>query len=379
MATNSRTRSPRVLAWGLGLFFAIQISAGLLLDHIWPLVRFPEAAAIYDSLAAETVAPRVVFLGSSRTQGGIWPTEICPLLERECRLDKPCGIFNAAVPAGDAIVYENLFDGLQRRGVRPEYLIIEVNPETLNNRNDWLGIHTYRQLNWGDVLTYTIPTVRAGHGMRLLSSRFFPLYLHRGGGGGGKILEQLTDWCQGKKVHQSWAWKQTNPLTQRAATGPVDWGHLLQTPACSVSEELRARIKLSTDLQPRRWLKTYGTCGFNKNALTHLLERCREQHIKTILLSAPVTASHRDTYRPEVEAQFRDCMAELQQNYGSLWVDARDWITDGLFIDNHHLSPVGAVYYSRLITRRMLVPLFATPLDRHVFQHRRVIAELDKK
>jgi hypothetical protein len=363
-----------VLAWGLGLFFAIQVSAGLLLDHVWPLVRFPEAAAVYDSLAAQTVAPRVVFLGSSRTQGGIRPAEICPLLERECRLEQPCGIFNAAVPAGDAIVYEQLFAGLQRRGVQPEYLVIEVNPETLNNRNDWLGIHTYRQLNWGDVWTYTIPTVRAGHGMRLLSSRFFPLFLHR-----SKILEQITAWCQGKQVEQSWAWKQPNPPTQRAATGSVDWGHLLQAPPCFVSEELRAKIKLSTDLQPRRWLKTYSTRGFNKDALIHLLERCREEHIKTILLSAPVTGSHRDTYKPVVESQFRDCMAELQQHYGLGWVDARDWIADGLFVDNHHLSPAGAVYYSRLITRRMLVPLFAIPSDQHVSQHRRVFADLDNK
>jgi len=154
---------------------------------------------------------------------------------------------------------------------------------------------------------------------------------------------------------------------------------LLQPPHSEVSEELQAKIKIGTDMQPRRWMKTYRPKGLNRDALERLLARCRDQQIKTILLSAPVTQSHRATYRPEVEAQFRDCIAGLQQKYHLVWVDARDWIPDGLFVDNHHLDIPGSVYYSRLITYRLLIPLYTTPFDQLVNQPGRVVAGLAGK
>jgi len=328
----------------VGFFVAVQLIIGLVLDYAWPLLRFPSAAQVLATLPEDPGAVQVLFLGSSRFQVGIAADEIASLLEREGRLARPFGVVNAAVPGGDLITAEFLLRKLLARGVRPRTLVLEISPETLNHYNEWLGFHVVRQLRWEHVPGYWLEACRAGHGMRFLSARLFPLFQHR---------EQLLEWV--------WATKQSTsaigkPVPRQLARGPVPWTQLLCPPKAKVTPELRDWIQVTTDHQPRRWLRDYRIAGNSPAALERILAFCGLQDIRVLLVAVPVTTAHRETYTPAIEQAFQEYVANIQRRYSCAFVDCRDWLEDGLYTDNHHLNPEGRLYFSRLLTYRSLLP-----------------------
>lgn len=351
MLRSHRTRSCQVLTWGVVLFLGFQLLGGLALDHLCPLVRFPEARQVFDHLKTLPAPPGIVFLGSSRTQTGILPGIIEPLVEKECHLEKPLIIFNEAVPAGDPISYEMLFDHLLGQGILPEVVVIEVNPETINRRDEWLAFHWRRQLNWTHFFSHAGATFASGAGQRWFSSRFFPLFLHR-----DQIFQQVCRYCKGELTVASEPDKSIR-RGREVARGTIDWNRFLEEPVAQVTPELKARIELSTEVQPRRWLRTYDPHGLTREALERILGRCQDLGIQAVLLSLPVTECHRNTYTPEIERQFLEAINELQRKYHLPWFDTRKWIADGLFLDNHHLNPDGSAYYSKLVAFHILPTL----------------------
>ncbi len=178
MTSRGQRRARMVLLWGLGLFTVLQLTGGLLLDYCWPLLRFPSAGQVLAALQ-QTPAPRVVFLGSSRTRVGIEQGVVGPLLSRYCSLSDLCPALNAGVPAGDPITEEFLLRRLLDQGVRPDWVVLEVSPETLNQHNEWLAIHVQRQLRWEHLPGYLVQACRSGQGMRFLAARFCAPFLHR--------------------------------------------------------------------------------------------------------------------------------------------------------------------------------------------------------
>src|SRR5690349_5095341 len=141
-----QTRSRRVLAWALGVVIAFQLGGGLLLDYVFPLCRYPQAQHVLRSLPARPGEIDVVFLGSSRFVEGIHSAEIRRLLQRQCPTDRPWTVFNGSVLAGDQLVADHLFGLLQKAGVRPRWLVLEVSPETLSRHTEWLGYHLLQML-----------------------------------------------------------------------------------------------------------------------------------------------------------------------------------------------------------------------------------------
>jgi hypothetical protein len=337
-------RSRNILLWAMGIFVAVQLTIGLVLDYAWPFLRFPSAAQMLATLPEDPSTVQVLFLGSSRFQVGIAANEIASLLEREGRLERPCGVVNAAVPGGDLITAEFLLGHLLARGVRPRTLVLEISPETLNHYNEWLGFHVVRQLRWEHVPGYWAEACRAGHGMRFLSARLFPLFQYR---------EQLVEWVWG--INQT-ASANGKPLPRWLAKGPVPWTQLLCPPTAKVTQELRDRIQVTTDHQPRRWLRDYRIAGNSPAALERILALCRQQDIRVLLVGVPVTTAHRETYSQAIEQAFQVYVANIQRIYGCGFVDCRDWLADGLYTDNHHLNPEGRLFFSRLLTYRSLLP-----------------------
>src|SRR5581483_3547900 len=114
-----------------------------------------------------------------RVEVGLEQGELGKLLRREFQESQPVWVFNAAVPAGDPVTMEYVLGQVIQRGARPDWAIVEVSPETLNEYNEWLGIHVRRQLRWDHVPSYLVETCWSGQGLRLFSARFFALFLHR--------------------------------------------------------------------------------------------------------------------------------------------------------------------------------------------------------
>jgi hypothetical protein len=345
-----RRRARATLLWSIGLFVAGQLTIGLLLDYVWPLVRFPSAGRVMARLAQQPQNPEVVFLGSSRFECGIRPAEIGQLLERACRLGEPCGVFNGAVPAGDPISAEFVLHTLLERGVRPRLVVLEVSPEQLNYYNEWLGLHVRRQLTWADVPGYLVEACWAGQGVRFLSARLFPLFLHR-----QQVLEEV--WSA---IHRGSPPVASAPASAAPESVPVNWDELLQPPQREMTPALRASIESIRDFLPRHWLYDFHIRGNNPAALGRILTECRRHGIGVLLLAPPLTEAHRQCYGPAIESAFQEYLAGVQAAHGCRFVDCRAWLPDPLFVDNHHLDADGALYFSRLLTHRVLVALMAS-------------------
>ena len=69
-------RGRRVMLWAVAFFFAIQLGAGVVIDHFWPAVRFPTAAIRFDIIESAPRTPDILFLGSSRSSA--WASTPAP-------------------------------------------------------------------------------------------------------------------------------------------------------------------------------------------------------------------------------------------------------------------------------------------------------------
>src|SRR5262249_58615650 len=65
----NQRRAVRLLLWAGGLFALAHLAGGLLLDYLWPQVRFPGAARRFDLLQRFPRTPDIISLGSSRMEG----------------------------------------------------------------------------------------------------------------------------------------------------------------------------------------------------------------------------------------------------------------------------------------------------------------------
>jgi hypothetical protein len=343
-------RSRRVLIWGLGLAMLAQVAGGLLLDYVWPLVRFPSAGKIVRALHSMPDAPRLVFLGSSRMIGAIEAGEVQRLLQSEQGRTQMYGVLNGAVPAGDLVAQELLLAKILRAGCRPEYLVMEVNPESLHACNPWMQVHVYRQLRWDDLFAYAGDIARSRELVRFLNARFFPLLLHR-----KAILESFAvGWSHA--ANSAWS-------TALSPGDKPDWDEMLRPPHVEFTPHMAAVIEASAKQMIVPWLRNYAVGGQSAAALDRILTRCGRENINVVLVGVPVSRPHRDCYTPEIDRLYRDHLARVCGRFGCQFVDCRDWLGDCYFVDTHHLCAAGGIYFSRLFTHRVLLPREVARVD----------------
>jgi hypothetical protein len=343
-------RSRRVLLWAVGLFVVAQLTTSLLLDYCWPLLRFPSARKVLAHLAAEPDKPDIVTLGSSRFEAGIVPTEISSLVSQECRTDRPVRVFNASVPAGDIIAAEFMLHYLLEGGVRPKLVLLEINPETLNHYNDWLGVHVRRQLCWHDMPGYFVQVCQSMQMVRWLGERVNPVYYHR-----EELWQATSEACRSLAAGTA-----TNaPGRAKPALGQQPaWKELLCPPPMALPAEALEQCRSSAFGVVRRWLRHYRISGGNAEALERMLRLCRQKQIEVILLGVPVTTPHREVYTSEINAVYLAYLDCLCQTHGCRFVDYRARVPDSLFVDTHHLGPKGGLFFSRLLTYEVLAPFW---------------------
>jgi hypothetical protein len=348
---RSSVHSRSVLLWAAGLFVAMQLSASLLLDYAWPLVRFPSARHVLAHLAAEPDRPDIVSLGSSRFEAGIISTEISCLLNQEFRLEPPVVFFNASVPAGDSIAGEFMIHRLLEAGARPKLLLIEISPETLNHYNDWLGLHVRRQLCWHDMPGYFLEVTRSLQLVRWLGERVNPVYYHR------EELWHVTaeEWQRLTGRTES---KPAPASAEIVADAGPAWDKLLRPPGTPLLSETAELSRVGAFDVIRRWLRHYRIQGGNVKALERVLRLCRKEGIQVVMIGIPVTQPHRDAYTPEINREYLSFLEGLTRTYGFRFVDYRARVPDNLFVDTHHLSPEGGLYFSRVLTYEVLAPFW---------------------
>ncbi|MCI0457298.1 MAG: hypothetical protein L0Z62_10000 [Gemmataceae bacterium] len=334
-----RRRGLHVVLWTGGLFVAAQLLGGLLLDHVWPQVRFPQAGKVWTRLDHLPRPPEIVILGSSRMQGGVSTAVLGPLLRE---FDPEPRAFNAGVGAGDALVADWLLARMLREGRCPRLVVMEVSPETVASYNRWLEQHVIRHLTWTDLCALFPEVRRSTHPMRLLSSRLMPLYMHR-----HHLRRYLAESALAALTGSSEP--QESDDADESGADPADDAVALRT---GVGEALHTA---GLD-EFERWLRNYRVGGGATEALERLLGRCREQGIAVVLVAPPMSVAHRRLYTPEIDGAFRGYVEALARAHGFRFHDFRDWLPDHLFRDHHHTNVRGSAIFTRLLAREALIP-----------------------
>src|SRR5262245_17425073 len=103
-------RGRRASLWAFAVFVLIQLGGGLLLDYVWPQLRFPTAYLTFKALQQQAKPPDVMCLGSSRFGAGFAQEQIRDILRDETG-DNHLTVFNAAIEAGDLVTADFIMEG----------------------------------------------------------------------------------------------------------------------------------------------------------------------------------------------------------------------------------------------------------------------------
>jgi len=341
-------RSARVLVWTVGFFFIGQVVGGLLLERVWPQLRFPFFYRQLAYLDVESKPPNVMFFGSSRFGSCVSRDHITAWMH-ELTGDETVHAFNAAVPAGDLVVSEKMLNQVLKRGIKPRVAVIEMCPEVVNHRNDWVRIHLQRQFGWEDLPTYFGEIARTGSLPRLLTSRVLPLYQQR-----NSVCQELAQGLDQRL--EEWLGSGEAGEKASASSGPgVDWQQLVLSNPKVIKEECARNTMIGVGDVPRT-LRKYNAGGNAGTALERILQTCKANGITPILVGVPLTKVHRDLYVRPIEENYQAYLREITAKYGCRYVEYRHRVADALFLDNHHADHPGCLTFSRMFTEEVLAP-----------------------
>jgi hypothetical protein len=350
--------SRRATLWALALFVVGQIVAGLLLDYVFPLTRFPSAAKALERADKEP-NPTVVFFGSSRTESAIVTAEANRILASESDRRPPPRVLNAYIVAGDSLSSEFVFTRLLDRGMKPDWIVLEVSPEMVDDKPPFMREHAVRQLTWPDLFTNLPTIVRANATWVYVEGRCVPVYSHR-----RQIVQNAKDAIRDYLPAQGPPPQLVQPGANMPGR-PVDTSDpgLAMKPAFTVPaqgsnpDELLKQSQYGAEEVVRRWLKDYRIGGPTPAALERILDRCRAEGIRVILLGIPACSFHRKEITPEVDAAYTGYVNKLVADYDCRFVDCRDWAPDLMFGDTLHLrSETGGMMFTERFTREVLLP-----------------------
>lgn len=326
-ATRDRNRPKRVLLMALGMFFAAQFGFGLWLDHVAPLFRFTSLRVLAGRLAGRATPVDTLVLGSSRLEGALVESEAA-------RLGQP-GLFNACVPAGDPTAQEAVMERLFASGARPRRVLVELSPEFFVRSNFCAGWNGLRLHRWTDLPAHIVQITVTNQLGRVATARLLPIYQYR-----DLIWKEIAD---------------ASFPCPRVAQVPGTMGkHPVVSPSESIPPQTPSQVATLAEggrLVARAWLRYPSFDPVNMRALDRLLANCRKHGAEVWLVTPPLSAPHRGTFTPAIEANYQEVLAATNCRH----IDCRDWMADGWFQDSHHLSPAGGLAFTRRFSRESLL------------------------
>lgn len=342
----------KAVGWALGVFVAVQLASGLVLDYAAPLLKFPSARAVLRVARENPHRPEFAFFGSSRTGAAVHHAD----LDREIHVPgKPWPrTVSMAVPAADGTTMEFLLDQWLETGPVPQWAVVEVSPETVNTHNTWwMPLHVLRQLNWEHVPTHSWAAVKGNAAWPYLESRLVPTYTYR-----KQIVAEAKNAVR-ERLHPTAPALPPDPTVVRADPSPVplNWTEIIKPKPRASDEQLMENSRLGAQTTIRKSLTPYRVGGLTAAALERMLGRCREAGIKVILLGIPTCSPHRAAYTPEIEAAYDGYIRTLMAGYDCLYVDGRAWVPDTLFLDTLHVDVEGGKLFTRRLAREVLKDL----------------------
>ncbi len=352
MRTNCRHRTicrgRAALLWALALFVAGQASLGMWLHRRHPEICDPNwefrIARLKARLAEAPGRPLVLVLGSSRPANDFSPADLGDWRPHS----RPAPVvFNIATLGAGPIRQLLTLRRVLAEGIRPDWVLAEAWPAF------WKQEGPYREesaIMLSDMHLSDLPVLshlyRYGwEGFTRVCTQALPMIHNRTG-----VLYEYAPLLVPRST-------ESDVVMGRLHWGTLDdWGWLPtrmeQIPAKHWEQELkRARDVTQPTLEKLEVLPSV------RWAIRQLLQECRRRNIKVAFLVFPEHSALRGWYTPHTHAVFTGYLFELQKEYGTPLIDARDWVPDNEFVDFSHLQDAGARRFSNRFGPEVLRPL----------------------
>jgi hypothetical protein len=338
-----------ILLWGVGFFIAAHVGLLVGTQGRWPQLRDPEFGyklmRLRRHLGGEPNRPVLLVLGSSRTGQGVRPGVLPDLAAPDGR---KVLVYNfsqvGSGPLAELVTLHRLLD----EGVRPTWLAVEVLAPVLCRKNDSVGNPKLgvSRLTWRDVrlLRHYVPEPEALT-RHWIESQLAPWYAHRFSMMNHYAADALP-WrlrMDHWKALDDWGWSDLGLDDDDKVNDPT-------------ALEL-ARKTYQDDL------KHYDIAPMMDRALRDLLALCRRRAIPTVLYLMPEGRVFQSWYAPAARARIDTYLTRLSRECRVPIVDARNWMEDDYFFDNHHLNRHGATAFTRRFGAEVIPPLLQGKLD----------------
>jgi hypothetical protein len=286
--------------------------------------------------AAPPGAPRVLALGTARTGYGFEAGRA------QRAAVTPAAVFNFGVPGAGPVTHLIYLRRLLAAGHRPDLLVLEILPPLLADLPG--GPLEARALSGGQLSApeidlagrYGVPTERL-RAERRAAARL-PVSEHR-----FKLLGRLFPSALPDGLRYNWG----------RTPDPNGWN---AADVLEVTDAGRARGVAGAGAEYRDVLRLDLTRGPAVRALRDVLALCRAQGVPVVLVMYPEGATFRAMYPADAEPKLAALLAGLTAEFGCPVTDARAWLADDLFVDNHHLLRAGAAAFTDRLAGEVLHP-----------------------
>ncbi len=328
-------RSRSVVLCAMAAWLIMQFAVSAAIDRWAPEMRDPEFGhklARIESGRTFDDAPLIVVCGSSRSDYGICPTA----MEHVASGVRAPLVFNFAMMGGGPIMQLSMLRELLARDVRPDGLLVEVNPLLMHQsrgfaEEEWLRPE---RLDFAGMQVFRRYTSRPWNACwNWLRSRLTPCYSLR-----FLLLDRFAPhWLE-------------PTVRQDRRTPPDSRGWLPHEPQQVTAEDRLWRIGRQLE-QYSVAFNDFAISASPDGALHELLCVCRNERIAAGLLVMPEASEFRTAFGAEATRRFETYVAGLSREFSLPLINARAWVSDQDFADGEHLLPDGARRFSQRLSQ----------------------------
>jgi hypothetical protein len=344
-AKERRRHGRSVVLWGIATIAIAQVTLSFLADTIFRPYRLAVEFNDFPRQAARATQSRdyALCLGSSRLGCALPPASLNTAWKSHSCGASPLSLFlNACISAASPTTMIETYRLLRAEGAKPPRLVlVDVVPESLGRRlpvHHFLASYHMTLPEFVQSLPWNFDDDQISKSMHY---RLNPAYGFRRAFVYG-MTETCRRWIEPSESNQSNSAADLNAVLASRFVLP------------DRSDEQRCVATAHGVRKLRKWLRNYEPGGPSLVALDHLVAALRHDGADVILLAPPLCRAHRDLYDGRVESLFRVQIGRIEREHGCSFVDARDWIDDEFFHDNHHLGPAGAQRFVEFVVQRVL-------------------------
>ena len=332
------------LVWGVATFVVLQLGIAVAIETVMPGWRDPVFGVKIRLLTGRTVAapvhvPTVVMVGSSRVENGLLAQAL------ETQVAAACGrqvvAFNFGLSGAGPVTEQLVVRRMLAAGIRPDLLVVEVLSPTLAGQ---IMPSEIGRLPPERLYLHELPIVaRYGADLAELRSQWWqgwpvPAFSHRY----GILTCTLPQFLPGRV-----------PFDSLRRIDPWGVGEL---PGKPTPEGYEHNVKwMLASYRPS--LTGFRIGGPACQGLRDLLELCRHEQIRPMLVLMPEGRPFRGLYTTDAWTQIETFLTGLSREFDAQLVNAREWVADEYFTDSHHLLPGGAAVFTERLGREHIAPL----------------------